>query len=61
MLEILLFGLVVVVIYFIAHQAVMRIEAWHGSPLGGWRSAWFFLIFLGLLLIAMQLGRLWTS
>ncbi len=53
MSEILLFGLVVV--YFIAHVSVMKIEAHHGKPLGGWRSAWFFGIFLTLILIAITL------
>lgn len=55
MLEILLFGLFVVVVYFIAHHAVMAIERRHGKPLGAWRSAWFFLIFLGLIIIAQLL------
>lgn len=56
--EILLFGLVVILIYFISHHAVMKIEAVHGKAMGAWRSAWFFIIFLGLLLIAMQIGKL---
>lgn len=55
MLEILLFGLVLVGIYFVSHHAVMAIESRRGTPLGGWRSALFFLIFLGLLLLAMQI------
>lgn len=55
MLEILLFGLLVVVSYFIAHHAVMALERRHGKPLGAWRTLWFFLIFLALLLLAQSL------
>lgn len=55
MLEILLFGLIVVVAYFIAHHAVMFIERRHGEALGAWRMLFFFIIFLGLLLIAQWL------
>lgn len=61
MLEIMLFGLVVVVAYFITHHAVMTIERKHGKPLGIWRSAWFFLIFLGLVIIAQGLLRLYMG
>lgn len=55
MLEILLFGLLVIVAYFIAHHAVMALERRHGKPLGAWRTLWFFLIFLALLLLAQSL------
>jgi hypothetical protein len=61
MMEILLFGLVVVVVYFISHHAVMAIERRHGKPLGGWRSAWFFLIFLGLVILAQLILRALTG
>ncbi len=61
MMEILLFGLVVVVVYFISHHAVMAIERRHGRPLGGWRSAWFFLIFLGLVIVAQLIMRTLTG
>jgi hypothetical protein len=61
MMEILLFGLVVVVVYFISHHAVMAIERRHGKPLGGWRSAWFFLIFLALVIIAQLILRALTG
>ena len=61
MMEILLFGLVVVVVYFITHHAVMAIERRHGKPLGGWRSAWFFLIFLALVIVAQLLLRALTG
>ncbi len=61
MMEILLFGLVVVVVYFITHHAVMAIERHHGKPLGGWRSAWFFLIFLALVIIAQLILRALTG
>jgi len=61
MMEILLFGLVVVVVYFISHHAVMAIERRHGKPLGGWRSAWFFLIFLGLVIVAQLIMRALTG
>lgn len=54
MLEVLLFGVFVLLAYFLAHHAVMAIERRHGSPLGGWRTLWFFLIFLSLLLFAQQ-------
>ena len=59
--EILLTGLVVILIYFISHHAVMKIEAVHGKALGALRSAWFFIIFLGLLLIAMQIGKMFGN
>lgn len=61
MLEILLFGLVVVVVYFITHHAVMKLEQRHGRPLGGWRTVWFFLIFLGLIIIAQVLVRMFLG
>ena len=61
MMEILLFGLVVVVVYFISHHAVMAIERRHGKPLGSWRSAWFFLIFLGLVIVAQLIMRALTG
>lgn len=61
MMEILLFGLVVVVVYFITHHAVMAIERRHGKPLGGWRSAWFFLIFLVLVILAQLILRALTG
>lgn len=53
--EIILFGLVLLVAYFIAHYTVMAIERRYGKPLGGWRMAWFFLIFLALILAAQNL------
>lgn len=53
--EILIFGLVLVAAYFIAHHAVMAIERRHGAPLGAWRIGWFFLIFLALVLAAQML------
>ena len=59
--EILLFGLLVIAIYFVTHHAVMRIEARHGRPLGAWRSAWFFLIFFGLLMLFIQIGQRWMG
>lgn len=52
MYEILIFGLLVLAAYFIAHHAVMALERLHGSPLGAWRMAAFFIIFLTLLLAA---------
>ncbi len=55
MLEILLFGLVLVAFYFISHVVVMRLERWYGKPLGGTRQVAFFCIFLGLTLLAMWL------
>lgn len=55
MLEILLFGLFVLLAYFVAHHAVMVLERRHGRPLGAWRTLWFFLIFLTLLLFAQWL------
>lgn len=56
MLEVLLFGVFVLLAYFIAHHAVMALERRHGKPLGAWRTLWFFLIFLALLLAAQQLS-----
>lgn len=55
MLEILFFGLFVLLAYFVAHHAVMALERRHGQPLGAWRTLWFFLIFLTLLLLAQWL------
>jgi len=52
--EILLFGLLLVVIYFVSHAAVMKIEAARAKPMGIWRSVWFFLIFFLLLMVSMQ-------
>jgi len=61
MFEILLFGLFVLLAYFVAHHAVMALERRHGKPLGAWRNLWFFLIFLVLLLVAQQLTPLITG
>ncbi|RFF27376.1 MULTISPECIES: hypothetical protein [unclassified Wenzhouxiangella] len=55
MLEVLLFGVFVLLAYFVAHHAVMALERRHGRPLGLWRTLWFFLIFLALLLAAQWL------
>lgn len=57
MAEILLFGLLLVIAYFIAHYAVMFLEKRAGRALGIWRTAWFFLIFLVLLMGAQWLAR----
>lgn len=54
MLEILIFGVLVVAIYLIAHVATQQAERWHGKPLGVWRTVIFFCVFLGLMLVAMQ-------
>lgn len=56
MLEIALFGVVLVAIYLIAHTATQQVERWCGHPLGGWRSVVFFCVFLSLLLVAMWWG-----
>lgn len=55
MLEVLLFGVFVLLAYFVAHHAVMTLERRHGRELGWWRTLWFFLIFLGLMLLAQWL------
>lgn len=55
MLEILLLGLAVVVIYLVTHFLVTKAEAMAGVPLGYWRSVMFFVVFLGLLLTVMQI------
>jgi len=55
MYEVLLFGLLIVVAYAIAHHAVMAIERQHGEPLGAWRMLIFFIVFLVLLLTAQWL------
>lgn len=57
MTEILLFGLLLVAAYFVAHQAVMYIETRAGRALGTWRTLWFFLIFFLLVLAAQWLAR----
>jgi hypothetical protein len=58
MLEILLMGVLVVAVYLIAHAVTQQAERWRGRPLGGWRSVIFFCVFLGLLLMGMQLIQL---
>jgi hypothetical protein len=55
MLEILLLGLVVVVIYLVSHFIVTRAEAMVGVQLGYWRTVVFFVVFLALLLMALEL------
>jgi hypothetical protein len=55
MLEILLLGLAVVVIYLVTHFLVTKAEAMAGVPLGYWRTVMFFVVFLGLLLTVMQI------
>lgn len=54
MLQILLFGLVVVVIYLVSHFVVTKAEAMVGVQLGYWRTVVFFVVFLGLLLAAIE-------
>ncbi len=54
-INILLFGALVVAIYMIAHVITMQAERWYGQPMGIWRSVLFFGIFFILLLVAMQL------
>jgi len=55
MLEILLLGLVVVAIYLVSHFLVTRAEAMAGVQLGYWRTVVFFVVFLALLLAALEL------
>lgn len=55
MLQILLLGLLVVVIYLVSHFIVTKAEAMAGAPLGYWRTVVFFVVFLGLLLAALEL------
>ena len=55
MLQILLLGLVVVVIYLVSHFLVTKAEAMAGAQLGYWRTVVFFVVFLGLLLAALEL------
>jgi len=57
MYEILLLGLLLVVAYFIAHHAVMFLDRRSGGTLGVWRTAWFFLIFLVLVMGSQWLAR----
>ena len=54
MLQILLLGLAVVVVYLVSHFLVMKAEAMAGVPLGYWRTIMFFVVFLGLLLAALE-------
>ncbi|MFU8895724.1 MAG: hypothetical protein ACNA8J_05000 [Gammaproteobacteria bacterium] len=54
MLQILLLGLVIVVIYLVSHFLVTKAEALAGVQLGYWRTVMFFVVFLGLLLAALQ-------
>jgi hypothetical protein len=55
MLQILLLGLVVVVIYLLSHFLVTKAELMAGVQLGYWRTVLFFVVFLGLLLAALEL------
>lgn len=61
MFEILLMGLLVVAVFVISHHAVGLIELHHGRPLGHWRSAWFFVIFLVLMLASTSAIRPWMG
>jgi hypothetical protein len=54
MLEIMVMGVLVVAIYLIAHVVSQQAERWRGEPLGIWRTVIFFCVFLGLLLVAMN-------
>ncbi len=54
MFQILLLGLVVVVIYLVSHFLVTKAEAMAGVQLGYWRTVVFFVVFLGLLLAALE-------
>jgi hypothetical protein len=56
MLQIMLFGLLVVAVYLVSHLIVTKAEAWVGLPLGQWRTLAFFVVFLGLLLAAMEIA-----
>lgn len=51
----MLFGLLLVAFYLIAHTVTVRVERWRGEPLGGWRGLVFFCVFLALLLTAIEL------
>lgn len=55
MLQILLLGLVVVMVYLVSHYLVTKAEAMAGVQLGYWRTVMFFVVFLGLLLAAIEL------
>lgn len=55
MLQIMLLGLLVVVVYMLSHLVVTRVEAWVGIPLGYWRALMFFAVFLILMLAALAL------
>lgn len=54
MLQILLLGLAVVVVYLVSHFLVMKAEAMAGVQLGVWRTVVFFVVFLGLLLAVLE-------
>lgn len=56
MLQILLLGLLVVVIYFVSHFLVVKAEAMAAVPLGYWRTVLFFVVFLALMLAALELA-----
>jgi hypothetical protein len=45
----------VVVVYMVSHFLVTRAEAMAGVQLGYWRTVLFFVVFLGLLLAAIEL------
>lgn len=55
MLQILLYGLAVVVVYLVSHFLVVRAESMVGVQLGYWRTVVFFVVFLGLLLAVMEI------
>ncbi len=54
MLVIMLMGLAVVVVYFISHYSVIALERRVGRPLGVWRTALFFVVFLGLMIVVTE-------
>jgi hypothetical protein len=54
MLQILLLGLAIVVVYLVSHFLVTKAEALAGVQLGYWRTVVFFVVFLALLLAALE-------
>jgi hypothetical protein len=54
MLQILLLGLVIVVVYLVSNFLVLKGEALAGVQLGYWRTIVFFVVFLALLLAALE-------
>lgn len=60
-IQILLMGALLVAIYVFADAVTAWVARRRGQSLGAWRTPLFFVVFLGLLLLAMNLMPLFTG